>query len=383
MKKYLIIPIILLSLGVHTVLADVLPPGKKAVQVCAYFTNTAAMLNDIAVVGFETAPDGTRVDLSQFIANECFSPGYKFNNYSVFGMAPSNVGVLDSLTYEPPADPNAYRTNITLEMGTMYVPTSSKLESVKNAYKIVSLDTAKSKLIVEPVQTEKTYAGESSPTIVKGVISKLADGDTTPTVDTSSDSKVFTDVAANSPYNAALAYLKEQGIISGYADGSFKPNNTINRAEFTKIIAGAVSTETELNDCMANYASQNSYMATVFTDVAFAMVGGNEPDWFFNYVCVAKQKGFVGGYKDGSFKPSQNINFVEAAKIITAALGYKTSTTTPWYKTYVDQLDAKNAIPTTIKSFNQNITRGEMAEMMYRLKAGVTNMTSAQYSDLK
>jgi len=383
MKKYLIIPIILLSLGVHSAFADILPPGKKAVQVCAYFTNAGELLNDIAVIGYETAPGGDRVGLSQFMGFECFGPGYKFNHYSVFGMPASNVKVIDSPTYVPQADPKAYRTNIALEMGTMYVPTTSTLESVKNAYRIVRLDSANEELIVEPVKTEKSYAGESTPVIVEGKITVLADGDATEPSDPKQSDKVFTDVDANSPYKEALTYLKEQGIVSGYADGSFKPGNTINRAEFTKIIAGAVSTETELNDCMANYASQSGFMATVFTDVAFAMVGGNEPDWFFNYVCVAKQKGFVGGYKDGSFKPSQNINFVEAAKIITAALGYKTSTTTPWYRTYVDQLDAKNAIPTSIKSFNQNITRGEMAEMMYRLKAGVTNMTSAHYSDLK
>lgn len=383
MKKYSIIPIILLMLGGQIALADILPAGQKAVQVCAYFTNTEAMLNDIAVIGYETDPSFERVDLSQFIANECFGPSYKFNEYTVFGMTPDHVGVLDSPTYVPQADFVAYRTNIDLEMGTMYVPTSSTLESVKNAYKIIRLDSAKEQLIVEPVQTEKAYAGDDTPTIVKGVVTILSEGDTAGEADTSGDEGVFTDVAANSSYNDALTYLKEQGIVSGYADGSFKPGNTINRAEFTKIIAGAVSTETELNDCMAYYASQSSYMVEVFTDVTFAMVGGNEPDWFFNYVCVAKQKGFIGGYADGSFKPAQNINFVEAAKIITGALGYETGTTTPWYKTYVDQLDAKNAIPTTIKSFNQNITRGEMAEMMYRLKAGVTDKTSAQYSDLK
>jgi 2-keto-4-pentenoate hydratase/2-oxohepta-3-ene-1,7-dioic acid hydratase in catechol pathway len=134
---------------------------------------------------------------------------------------------------------------------------------------------------------------------------------------------------------------------------------------------------------MAHYASQNSYMATVFTDVAFAMVGGNAPEWYFNYVCLAKLKGFVGGYPDGSFRPTQKINFVEAAKIITIALGYEISPSTPWYKTYVEQLDAKNAIPTTIKSFNQNITRGEMAEMIWRIKAQVMDLSSTHYGDLK
>ncbi len=383
MKKYFIIPLVLSLFAGQIALADILPPGQKAVQVCAYFTNTAEMLNDIAVIGYETSPSLDRVDLSQFIANECFSPGYKFNTYTVFGMAPSNIKVIDSPTYVPQADFNAYPTDITLEMGTMYVPSSSTLESVKNAYRIVRLDSVKSKLIVEPVKTEKTYAGQSSPTVVMGQITKLSEGDTAGQGDTPQAEKVFTDVGTDSPYHDALKYLKEQEIISGYDDGSFKPGNTINRAEFTKIIAGAVSTQKEITECMAHYASQNSYMANVFTDVTFAMVGGNVPVWYFDYVCVAKLKGFVDGYADGSFRPNQKINFAEAAKIITEALGYTMTPSTPWYKTYVEQLDTKRAIPLTITSFNQDITRGEMAEMIWRLKAQVMDLTSGHYSDLQ
>jgi hypothetical protein len=378
MKKYLIIPIILLTFGAQVALADILPPGQKAVPVCAYFTNAADELNNIAVIGYETAPGGDRVDLSRFIADECFRPGYKFNVYSVFGMEANNAGVIDSPTYVPQADSYAYPTNIDLQMGTMYVPTSSTLESVKNAYAIVKIDKAQGKLIVAPVQTEKTYSDKSTPTIVTGEATDVSGRDTA-----LDDGSVFTDVKAGSTYDEALTYLKEQGIVSGYEDGSFKPGNTINRAEFTKIITGAVSDQEDLDNCMANYASQGSYMVRVFKDVTFAMVGGNEPEWFFNYVCVAKLKGLVGGYADGSFKPSQNINFVEAAKIIVTALGYETGITNPWYKTYVEALDLKNAIPLTIKSFNQNITRGEMAEIMYRLKAGVGDKSSANYSDLK
>ena len=69
-----------------TAFADILPPGQRAVDVCAYFTNTASVLNTMAIIGFETAPDGTKVDLSSFIANECFKPGYKFNTYRVYGL---------------------------------------------------------------------------------------------------------------------------------------------------------------------------------------------------------------------------------------------------------------------------------------------------------
>jgi len=49
----------------------------------------------------------------------------------------------------------------------------------------------------------------------------------------------------------------------------------------------------------------------------------------------------------------------------------------------VKKLDSKKAIPLTIKSFGQELKRGEMAEMIYRLKNMVTNLPSVPYSDLK
>lgn len=199
----------------------------------------------------------------------------------------------------------------------------------------------------------------------------------------STNTSVFSDVPTSSPYYEALNYLKTQSLISGYADGSFKPSNSINRAEFTKIIVGAVSTQQEISSCLDHYVPQTGYTAKLFTDVKFDMVGGNIPVWYFDYVCLAKLKGLVTGYSDGSFRPEQVINFVEASKIITVALGYSTTTSSPWYKTYVQTLENKNAIPTTITTFNENITRGEMAEIIWRLKAQVVDLPTAHYSNLK
>jgi len=378
MKKYLIILLFLLF-GVGQASADVLPSGQKAIAVCAYFTNTAEMASTIAVYGFETNSSGLKVALTHITSDECFKPSSTSNNYRVYGMTAANSKVTSSSSYVPSADANAYITDITLEMGTMYVPTSSTLISVKNAYKIMRLDNAKRRLIVTPVRTEKYYVGKTDPTIEMGTVTKISEGDTSATL----TGKVFTDVSSTSPYFEALKYLKENEIVSGYADGSFKPGNSINRAEFIKIVAGAIISQSDIDNCASHYTAKNSYMSTVFKDVTFAMVGGNEPVWYFNYVCAAKFRGFVSGYSDGTFRPTQKINFAEAAKILANAFAYEVNSTTPWYKAYVLQLEYKNAIPTTIKYFNQYITRGEMAEIIWRLKAIVTDQPSANYSDLK
>ena len=363
-----------------TAFADVLPEGTKVVPICAYFNNTASVLDTMAVYGYETAPGGAKVDFSSFIANECFTTSYKFNSYKVYGVTAAHALTISNFdTYNPSTDQEAYLTNIELEIGERIVDDASTIERIENEYHIISLDTEAGRLMIEPVRTKIYMTGVTEPEITEGSI-------TIPGYDTEEPAEdVFNDVTSTNKYYDALKYLKDNGIVGGYEDGSFKPENTINRAEFTKIVVGSIITSPdELTNCEAHYASQSSYMLTLFTDVEFAMVGGNIPPWYFDYVCVAKLNGIISGYDDGSFKPDDKINFAEASKIVTEAMGYQMLTdTTPWYMGYIKELANRNAIPTSITSFGQYITRGEMAEIMYRLKAEVTNLDSKTYEELK
>lgn len=171
----------------------------------------------------------------------------------------------------------------------------------------------------------------------------------------------FSDVSTSHSNYDAIEYVESQGIVSGYTDGSFKADASINRAEFTKIIAGAV-----IGDIGA--------LKNCFPDV--------REEWFARFVCQAKSKGFIAGYPNGQFGPGNNINFAEAAKIISNAFGYEVSTTTPWYKGYVEKLGDLKAIPTDIAGFEAKLTRGQMAEMVYRIKAKITNKSSKSYNQL-
>jgi hypothetical protein len=176
-------------------------------------------------------------------------------------------------------------------------------------------------------------------------------------------SVVFSDVNSDNPFFDAISYLKENDFISGYSDNTYKPNNGINRAEFVKIIIGTIYTENEIAACVAS---------KTFSDV-------KQSDWFYPYVCVAANNGIVNGYSDGSFKPGNPINFAESAKIIVNAFGYKTSTKELWYQSYVEKLEELNAIPSSICSISKNITRGEMAEMIYRLKEEITDKSGMTF----
>lgn len=368
-------------------LADILPPGQTVVPVCASFSNTESMLNTMAVYGYETGPGGDKVDFSSFIDGECFKPGYKFNTYKVYGVKTEHAlqlnAEIDAGTYDPTKDTEAYPTSIQPEMGYKYVSEPTTLTEIKNIYKIIGFDEEKHVLTIEPLRTEQYDSASQTPTVIEGQATPVSGDITDGGSGHNTGDVVFNDVDSSSPYFNALKMLKDGNIISGYADGTFKPNNTINRAELAKIIVGAAFLPEDISMCMAYYVNQSSVKVDLFTDVSLDYNDHVASPWYLDYVCVGKHNGFLKGYPDGSFKPAQDINFVEAAKIIVGGFGEMVMPGEPWYKAYVEELANKNAIPKTITAFDQKITRGEMAEIIYRVKANVTTLASQTYSDLK
>ena len=115
----------------------------------------------------------------------------------------------------------------------------------------------------------------------------------------------FSDVSADKWYNNAVSTLSNMGVIGGYADGMFRPDAPISRAEFAKI---AVSFTQNTGSATYNY----------FTDV-------KTTDWFAPYVTAAKDAGLIEGYSDGSFKPESKITRAEACAIVNRTLGRKPS----------------------------------------------------------
>ena len=115
----------------------------------------------------------------------------------------------------------------------------------------------------------------------------------------------FSDVSADKWYNNAVSTLCNMGVIGGYADGTFRPDAPISRAEFAKI---AVSFTQNTGSATYNY----------FTDV-------KPTDWFAPYVTAAKDAGLIEGYSDGSFKPESKITRAEACAIVNRTLGRKPS----------------------------------------------------------
>jgi len=177
----------------------------------------------------------------------------------------------------------------------------------------------------------------------------------------------FTDVSSSHINSEAVEYVQDLGIVQGYDDGTYKPDNPINRVEFTKIIIASEYTNGALDSC--NTSS--------FSDVG-------DGAWYMPYVCIAEQNGIVGGYPDGTYQPANNITFAEAAKIITNTLIEPTTEGSDiWYKPYVKKLEDRSAIPSTVEDFAHKLTRGEMAEIIWRLKENMRNLDSRTYNELE
>jgi len=111
----------------------------------------------------------------------------------------------------------------------------------------------------------------------------------------------FSDVTRALEGYEAILNLRDRGVIDGYADGTFRPDAGINRAEFIKILVAGFRESAVRRD------------GECFTDV--------QNEWFAPYVCAAKRLGWIDGYPDGSFGPSLMINRAEAMKIVMEAFG--------------------------------------------------------------
>ncbi len=181
----------------------------------------------------------------------------------------------------------------------------------------------------------------------------------------------FFDFDETHPYFDAIQYLTINSIVQGYENRSFQPDRTINRAEFTKILMNAVFPASVSDGCLS--ALDDAAVNPVLPAFNFPDVPRDA--WFAPAICAAWTNGIVDGYPDGRFRPEEGVKFVEAAKMLSLAYGL-TGVELPnlgagyelWYTPYVEFLAAENAIPVGIHDLAQNINRGEMAELIYRLK---------------
>ena len=173
----------------------------------------------------------------------------------------------------------------------------------------------------------------------------------------------FSDVNRTHPNYTAISYLSQAGVVGGYADGSFKPSNSINRAEVLKIILKGSGIEAD------------EAFGSHFPDVG-------DGDWFAPFVMKARALGFVKGNDvDGTFAPGRQVNIAEFLKMLLVANNIDVSAfdgqtvvpnipTDAWYANYVNYAVALGIASRDAQGnvdASKALTRAEVMDMMYLL----------------
>jgi hypothetical protein len=113
----------------------------------------------------------------------------------------------------------------------------------------------------------------------------------------------YTDVSCASSYGKYVDYLKQQGVMAGYMDGSFKPDEAMKREDsLKKLLMAKVLMTTSILDLLSP-----------FSDVKLG-------DWFYDVVMIGYKLNIVQGYPDGTFKPENDATRAEFAKMFVKTL---------------------------------------------------------------
>ncbi len=116
----------------------------------------------------------------------------------------------------------------------------------------------------------------------------------------------FSDVPSSHTYYEAITNLAARGVLNGFEDGSFKPEDPVTRAQFTKIICEA----TGLGDM--TYGDDQK---AKFTDVAL-------DHWAIHYITTGYNSKIIKGYGDDNFGPEDSVLYEQAVKMAVCTLGY-------------------------------------------------------------
>ncbi|MFC1748056.1 beta-propeller domain-containing protein [Pseudomonadota bacterium] len=186
---------------------------------------------------------------------------------------------------------------------------------------------------------------------------------------------VFTDVQTWDLNAEAIQTLKDNGVVDGYPDGSYQPYREINRAEFTKIMMEAAYGYDPNND----FSAEDIYSSA---GLSFSDIENNA--WYIPYLRKAVEANVIDGYPDGTFKPGDNINFAESSKIIANSFGLDLGTEDPeiWYRRYVEGLEGEQAIPMSVEYFDEEVSRDEMAEMVFRITEDVETKATRTFAEI-
>jgi hypothetical protein len=174
----------------------------------------------------------------------------------------------------------------------------------------------------------------------------------------------FSDVFPNEFFYVPVNWLVAQNIVSGYADGTFRPYNNATRAQVTKMVV------------LGEGWPQVNPAQPTFTDVAPGST-------FYQYIETAVQHGIISGYADRTFRPNADVTRGQLTKIVVSARGWMlnnpqtpTFTDVPRGSTFYEYIETAVAhgilggyADGTFRPQN-NATRGQISKILYNALTG-------------
>jgi hypothetical protein len=194
----------------------------------------------------------------------------------------------------------------------------------------------------------------------------------------------FTDIA-DSPYKAAIESLASMGVVGGYDDGTFRPDNPLMRQQFAKMAVLGMGYPVSAED------------VSTFTDTPEP--SPTNPLYPGSYVAVAAENSIIAGYSDNTFRFYNDVTRQQAITIIVRAAGSALADPPPGYQGVLDYSDPDHGQNIRKAEYNGllegivdlaswdttgNATRGETAQLVSQLltKAFALRVTGPSGTEL-
>jgi hypothetical protein len=158
----------------------------------------------------------------------------------------------------------------------------------------------------------------------------------------------------NTPLLTSVKYLIDHKILTGYSDGTFKPENNITKAEIAVAIAKATNRTANLEE-MEN--------KNTFQDLAGY-------GWAKGYINALFEADIIKGQSSTTFAPAKNISYAELVTILVrmnASAASVVESSGTWPNNYIQYVQMYNYLgDVTVTDWNAPANRGDAAKLIYR-----------------
>lgn len=164
-------------------------------------------------------------------------------------------------------------------------------------------------------------------------------------------------------FSYSLAYTVDEAgdvmvrlnLMKGYEDGSLRLENSITRAEFCSLIVRMMKKEGTTVDSQLGFSDMKT------------------SHWAYGTVLTAVSCGYLSGYDDGTFKPSNSITYAETCAILVNVLGYNDDIVGKWPTNVMQKAEElKLNEGLSIDESSYKMTRGEVCVMLVNALGAVT-----------